>query len=557
MTRVVGVRLRLATIPPRTSLTAVTVERRFAVGIEMELRRRRLTHLYRSLCEASPPIPMRDLFKPVVTTVVLAGLSLTGCANAPRQTTSSGTPSLSDRIPTQEWQTDSGLRPVSFHQRGEDSGAPGELALDTKNSTVAPITTELPVAESALLAEQSFDLETLVGMALSSNPAVGQAEAAAAQAAGIYRQVGLRPNPTVGYFAQEIGNDRAGGQHGLFASQTVVRGDKLPWNRRVAAHDLQRLKWETRAQRGRVETDVRVRFYRALAAQQKLRRAKEFRVDAAKAVAIAERRLQAKEGAKPDLLQSQLLVDEIDLSIRRSELDWRAAWAELAATIGQPSLQASGLTGDFVRADAIDVETLYQQTIAASPELGAATARINRAGANLSRQRNQAIQNWNVQFGLGFDDATDDPFANVQLGMPVPVHNRNQGNIAAARAEYAAACANLQRLKLRLRRDLADVYRRYQASAVAVEKYEQTMLPRAEESLALVEKARSAGELDFLRVLTARQSLFDLQQQLITARGELSQADAEITGYLLSNALGTDVTFDGEDGLRGQALSAQ
>ena len=83
------------------------------------------------------------------------------------------------------------------------------------------------------------------------------------------------------------------------------------------------------------------------------------------------------------------------------------------------------------------------------------------------------------------------------------------------------------------------------------------MLPRAQESLELLESARQAGEIDFLRVLTARQMLFDLQQNLIAAKGQLSQVDAEINGLLLTDALATDVAFDGDDGLRGQALSSQ
>ncbi|MDA7980456.1 MAG: TolC family protein [Pirellulales bacterium] len=413
---------------------------------------------------------------------------------------------------------------------------------------------DLSIGSEELNTASGFSLDALIGMALSSNPTIAQAESAVAQAAGVHYQVGLKPNPTVGYFGQEIGNDGSGGQHGVFASQTIVRGDKLRWNRCVTLHDVNRLTWEAATQRRRVETDVRIRFYRALAAQQRLQRAKDFRENAATAVDVAKQRLDAQDGTKPDLLQSQLLVDEIDLSIRQSELEWEAAWAELAATIGQPSLQPTDLVGDFAGGEVSDVAVIYEEAVTASPQLGAARAKVDRARTNLQRQRNQVVPNLNVQLGLGVDDATDDPFANVQFGMPLPVHNRNQGNIETARSEYTAAIQNLRRLELRLRRDMAEVYRRYQSSSAAINKYEKTMLPRAEESLALVEEAQRAGEIDFLRVLTARQSLFNLQQKLITAKGELSRAEAEISGYLLTDALSTEVAFYGDDALRGQAL---
>lgn len=454
------------------------------------------------------------------------------------------------------------IQTASFDEPGVEPQADAnslEIAISEPDSevTVEALPAELMLDSGELSLSEVYTLDTLIGMALSSNPAISQAESAVAQAAGVYCQVGLKPNPSLGYFGQEMGNDGAAGQHGVFASQTIVRGDKLQWNRCVTSHDVSRLKWEAETQRRRVETDVRIRFYRALAAQQRLQRAEEFRKNAAKAVDVAQQRLDAKEGTKPDLLQSQLLVDQIDLSIRQSELEWQAAWAELAATIGQPSLLRGDLVGDFVHGELSDLAVLCEEVVAASPQLSAARARIDRARTNLQRQRNQAIPNLNVQLGVGVDTASDDTFANVQLGMPVMIHNRNQGNIAAAQSEYVAACQNLQRLSLRVKRDMAEVYRRYKSASVSIDQYENTMLPRAEESLALVEKARRAGEIDFLRVLTARQTLFDLQQALISAKGQLSQAEAEITGYVLTDALGTEVAFDGDDGLRGQALSGQ
>lgn len=494
----------------------------------------------------------------IAAIAAILSAALTGCATTRGTTTvvqTNASPAISDST-SHSKEASSVIRPVAYLETEAGNKEP-DRSEDLQTGLVAEPASLPANPDSAGSIPKTLDLETLVGMGLSTNPAVAQAEAAAAKASGIYRQVGLKPNPTVGYFGQEIGNDNAGGQHGLFASQMIVRGDKLKWNRCVASHDVKRLQWELETQRRRVETDVRIRFYRVLAAQQKLERANEFRSDAQKAVDVAKQRLEAEEGSKPDLLQSQLLVDQIDLSIQQSELELQAAWAELAATIGQPTLQPDDVQGDFVSVDNADSETLYQHVVALSPQLSAAQTRIDRARTNLQRQKNQVVPNLNVQLGFGVDDATDDAFANVQLGMPIPVHNRNQGNISAAQAEHAAACKNLQRLELRLRRDLAEVYRRYQSSAVAVDKYEQTMLPRAEESLALIEKARRAGEIEFLRVLTARQTLFDLQQQLIDARGKLSQADAEIAGYLLTDALGTEVEFDGDDGLRGQALSGQ
>jgi cobalt-zinc-cadmium efflux system outer membrane protein len=74
---------------------------------------------------------------------------------------------------------------------------------------------------------------------------------------------------------------------------------------------------------------------------------------------------------------------------------------------------------------------------------------------------------------------------------------------------------------------------------------------------ALILNAQAAGEIEFLRVLTARRVFFDVNLKYVSALVELSQANAEIEGLLLTGGLSNTVSFDGGDDLRGQALSGQ
>ena len=66
-----------------------------------------------------------------------------------------------------------------------------------------------------------------------------------------------------------------------------------------------------------------------------------------------------------------------------------------------------------------------------------------------------------------------------------------------------------------------------------------------------------AGEFDFLRVLTARRAYFDANLNYVASLGNLATANARIEGLLLTGGLSNVVTYDGDDGLRGQALSGQ
>ena len=108
-----------------------------------------------------------------------------------------------------------------------------------------------------------------------------------------------------------------------------------------------------------------------------------------------------------------------------------------------------------------------------------------------------------------------------------------------------------------IRRDLALVMREYQVASVTVRRYEEAILPKARGAIELMQEAQDAGEFDFLRVLTALRAYFDANVKYVVALGQLTQSNAKIEGLLLSGGLSDVASHDGDDGLRGRALSQQ
>ncbi|HBE67889.1 MAG TPA: TolC family protein, partial [Planctomycetaceae bacterium] len=408
-----------------------------------------------------------------------------------------------------------------------------------------------------------LNLEMLEQLALVQNPALRQAAATVRQVRGVHQQVGLKPNPTVGYFGQEIGNDGSGGQHGGYVSQTWVRGQKLAWNRRVVAHELSATQWQARVQRQRILTDLRIAYYDALSAQLRLRLAEDFRVVAEKAVELATEKLEAQVGTRPDLLQSEIQLSEIDLVIQRAKIEQSAALRQLAALCGVAGFGDAKVIGDFEGSghlsgsSAADEEAALADLLASSPELAVARANVDRECANLQRQKRQPVPNLTTQLGVGADDATGSAFTNVQMSLPIPVTNSNQGNIRAAGAAYSAAIQDVERIEARLQSDLARVFGEYRGAKAVVENFRDQILPKAQAALELLQAGKEAGEFDFLRVLTARRMYFDSNLQFVSAQAELAQAEARIHGKLLAGGLNDGVRYSGEDSLRGQALGGQ
>ena len=81
-----------------------------------------------------------------------------------------------------------------------------ESFLQADDDTIAPETdsTEPPSDVESDNPEIVWTLQELQNLALQNNPAIKQASAAASEADGVHNQTGLRPNPRIGYFANDI-----------------------------------------------------------------------------------------------------------------------------------------------------------------------------------------------------------------------------------------------------------------------------------------------------------------------------------------------------------------
>ncbi len=414
-----------------------------------------------------------------------------------------------------------------------------------------------PNANGLTAGQGSMSLSEFESLALSNNPTIAELAATTQKAAGFRTQVGLRANPTLGYNGTQIA-DVGTDQHAVYISQTIITADKLELNRRVLNEALRAQLLQLEAQKYRVATDIRVKFYDALAAQRRIQLIHDFQSVADKGLELAELRKTALEGSQLDVLQAKVQKNEIDLALQQAEVSFQAAWRELAALAGSPNMTPVVIAGELPESEStLDWQMLASTIVTSSPEYQSAQTRVSQAKANLQRQCVQPIPNLDVTFGAGVDNGTNNGLINLQVGAPIPVFNKNQGNIAAARAELMRASREVERIENSIKARLAVVSRDYDSSLAAVVKYANDILPNADESLKLADIAYKAGETSFVQVLVARRTYFDTNLQYIASRSLLAQARAKVDGYVLTGALDAVQDNSGDDSLRGLTFSQQ
>lgn len=391
--------------------------------------------------------------------------------------------------------------------------------------------------ESSISEPERASLESLETLALQSNPTLAELQARIDAANGRWQQVGLKPNPNFGVSGQEIGNDGRAGQYGAFLGQEFVRGNKLGLNRQAAAWDISRVELELDAQRLRVLNDVRSAFYRALVAQERVVVARQLSDIADQAVEKAKELVREQE-PETVLTQAEIEAELADMVVANMLARQDAQWRSLVAVIGQPNLAPQVLEGEL---SATATEIVWDEALARiqseSPEIAVAEARVEQLRWALRRACAEATPNMTVQAGLFYDEASSDPFASLQLSMPIPIRNWNQGGIAEARAKVAAANSRVQRTQLNLQERLAKVFQEYEQARQQTTRYEESILAKAKQNLELNKLGYDSGQASYLAVLTAQRSYSQTQLARLNALEQLWSATIQIEGLLLKQNL--------------------
>jgi cobalt-zinc-cadmium efflux system outer membrane protein len=312
----------------------------------------------------------------------------------------------------------------------------GQQTNDLPLLECAPALSEpLPGLPPATAADGALTLEQLEQKALASNPSIRRLAALVNAARGNTLQVGLLPNPSVGYEGQQLGSGGLAEQHGVLFSQEIVRGGKLRLNRAVADRERMRLEQELAAQTQRVLTDVRIAFVQVLLAQRQIELTNSLIRIGSEAMQSVEALHKAGDVGKADILQAQIEIENSRIMAENARNRLDAAWRNLAAVTGDPALPPQPLVGDSLGpAKEFEYQEALARLLAASPEISVAAMNVERARLALERARVERVSNVSFQGLFNWQDngIGGKPDGGVAVTIPVPIFNRNQGGIARA-----------------------------------------------------------------------------------------------------------------------------
>lgn len=383
-------------------------------------------------------------------------------------------------------------------------------------------------------------------IASDSNPTLRQAEAEIRAAKARQQQAGLYPNPALGYTGDEIrGGSVGGGKQGFFVQQTIITGGKLGLNRAVFEKEVRLAEMEAEEQEIRVQSAVKMAFLRVLSAQELLDARHDMANIAQDAVDTQRRLMNTGQADETEVLEAEVEAQRQRVAARMQENTLREEWRSLVAVIGQPELPMATVGGDLEKGwPELNEERTVEAIAKESPAARIADAAEARANSALARAKREPMPDLQVRGGLEYNHETlgSVPFAKgwegiAEVSVQIPIFNRNQGNVAAARADIDRAGQEKKRIALTLRERAASVVDQYANARLMAVEYRDEMLPRAKKAYGLMVDKYGLMLASYPRVLESQRKLYQLQLEYIAALESVWTNGIALQGFLLTDGL--------------------
>ncbi len=384
-------------------------------------------------------------------------------------------------------------------------------------------------------APPALGLADLERMSLEQNPALAQAGLDVEAARGRAVQAGLYPSPTVGVIGEEIG--KRGGIYTLpQVTQEVVTAGKLRLSRTVGERQVDQAALAAQGRRYALLTTVRQGYFEVLAGRRRVEVLTELVALADQSVENARRLLEAKVIGELDALQFEVERDRFRADLDAARHEEAAAWRRLTADVGAPDLPPGALANLLgAPLPDYDFEGAKASVLEQHPEVRSAEGGVARAQLALRREQAEAVPNVTVGAGYQRNQNDREDEGRFEVGLPVPLWNRNQGNVLVAQAEVGRAIQEVSRVRYDLTSRLATAFGRYAAARERVERYRASILPNAQKAYRLAQEAFKGGQFEYLRVIQAQRAAAEANLEYVRAQAEAWQGASEIAGLLLED----------------------
>ncbi len=380
-------------------------------------------------------------------------------------------------------------------------------------------------------------LRDALAAALVGNPSLSRFgyDVRAAEAEVV--QAGLWPNPEVGLELENIGGtgelaSTDSAEVTLSLSQTFPLGGDIEKRKELARLQGRLARWDYEAARIALLAEVTGRYVNVLAAQRQVELVRESVKLAEQVADSIGRRVDAGDAAAVEQSRAAVPVATAKIALRRAERSLESARVQLALTWGSSSPAFESVRGDLDQMQAPPPVAAIAALIGQNPDVARWVTEIASRQAEVELARAEAVPDLTAGMGYRWFNATDDSALVGGVSIPLPIFDRRQGDILAARFGVAAARDQQRAVELQVASSVASAYARLTNAHDEAVALRDNAIPPATQAYDDIRQAFDRGNLGFLDVLEAERTLIDLRQQYLDALAEYHGSAAELEGLI-------------------------
>jgi cobalt-zinc-cadmium efflux system outer membrane protein len=404
------------------------------------------------------------------------------------------------------------------------------------NSQIPEMRTErLPDAPAAQPDELTgtITLRDAVAYALVNNPKLKAFSLDIRAAEARKLQAGLLPNPEIDVEVEELGGtgDRTGfdsSETSIQIGQLIELADKRSKRTHLADIEKDLAELDFKSERLDVMADVAGAFIDVLAAQEQLGLSKELVDLSEKTYSTVAERVRAGQDSPVEETKAKIALSNTRIEFERAGRKLVSARHQLAATWGGSNPAFEKVAGGFYDLSPFPSLEELAGLISRNPDIARWQEEKDKHRAALELEKAKATSDIKLSGGIQYFEEGDDTAFILGVAIPFPLFDRNQGNIRQAMYMLAKSDQQQKAAHAETRAGLAEASTKLSSYFSEINIIQSDVLPLAGSAFDATNQGYRQGKFEYLVVLDAQRTFFDVRAKYIEALAGYHKARADV-----------------------------
>jgi cobalt-zinc-cadmium efflux system outer membrane protein len=355
---------------------------------------------------------------------------------------------------------------------------------------------------------------------------------------GLLIQSESLPNPVFAYSVENVfgyrnwrGWKSAESRYEL--GQLVELGGKRGYRTRAASYQVFAVQTELEVEKLRLLHRLSKLFAEASAEQEQLKLLKGQAIVAEKVFEVVRSKAEEGRGSVIDQKKAEIEYYTSKLDVEKAHVNFMIAKERLATLWGDTVPDFEFIDWPFYEVESPASLEICQSELINHPEWVRIQFELLSSKQNICLERAERIPDITLTVGYKTQQDTHDKGFVLGASMPLQVFNQNQGNIQKARSESQKIYERGVEVSLNLKLKQQTSHKEWVRAYIEVEQMRNTILKAADEAFEYSREGYQNGKYEFLNMLHAQDTLFEVQKRYIQALLNYHKSRAEVK-FLIS-----------------------